>query len=169
MEGNKKPSDPFSAALRLLARRSYAVGEMRRALARKFPNQPQIDAAVARLREAGYLDDRKFARQYASFLVRTRAFGRERVRVELKSKLVDYRVIDEALDSVFDENPEALLLEQALDKKLRAIRLPLTQRKFYALAQSLARLGFRADAIMKAMRSRPELKPVSDNAIENGE
>lgn len=166
MEGNKKPPDPLSAALRLLARRPYAVGEMRRALARKFPHEAQIDAAVARLREAGYLDDRKFARQYASLLVRTRAFGRERVRAELKSKLVDYRVIDEALDSVFEESPESLLLEQALEKKLRAIRLPLTQRKYYALAQSLARLGFRADAIMKAMRARPELKPVSDRLEE---
>lgn len=141
---------------------------MRRALARKFPKEAQIDAAIARLREVGYLDDRKFARQYASFLVRHRAFGRERVRVALKSRLVDYRVIDEALDLAFEETSEQTLLEQALNKKLRALRLPLTQRKFYALAQSLARLGFRSDAIMKAMRARPELKPVSEK-IENGE
>lgn len=163
MEESKKPaSDPFSAAIRLLARRPYAVGEMRRALARKFPDGAQVETAVARLREAGYLDDRKFARQYASFLVRHRAFGRERVRAELKSRLVDYRVIDEALDLAFEETSEQTLLEQALNKKLRTLRLPLTQRKFYALAQSLARLGFRSDAIMKAMRARPELKPVSD-------
>lgn len=142
---------------------------MRRTLTRKFPDEAQIDAAIARLRETGYLDDHKFARQFASFLVRNRAFGRERVRLELKSRLVDYRFIEEAIEQAFEETTEQALLERALEKKLRTVRLPLTQRKFYSLAQSMARLGFRADAIMKAMRSRPELKPILDNTIENGE
>lgn len=164
MEANKKPpTNPFSTAIRLLARRPYAVAEIRRSLFKKFPDQAEVDAAVARLREAGYLDDRKFARQFASFLVRNRAFGRERVRLELKSRLVDYRFIEEAIEQAFEETPEQTLLERALEKKLRTARLPLTQRKFYSLAQSLMRLGFRSDAIMKAMRARPELKPVSDD------
>lgn len=166
MEESKK-NEPLSAALRLLARRPHAVAEIRRALAKKFSNESQVEVAIARLRELGYLDDRKFAYQVASFLARTRAFGRERVRLELKSRLVDYGVIDEALDQAFAETPEKDLLERALDKKLRTLRLPLTQRKFYSLAQSLMRLGFRSDAIMKVMRSRPELKPRSDDA-ENG-
>lgn len=164
MEANKKsPANPFSTAVHLLARRPYAVAEIRRSLIKRFPNEVEVDAAVARLREAGYLDDRKFARQFASFLVRNRAFGRERVRLELKSRLVDYRFIDEALDLAFEETSEQTLLEQALNKKLRTLRLPLTQRKFYSLAQSMVRLGFRSDAIMKAMRARPELKPVAEN------
>ncbi|HEV2499386.1 MAG TPA: RecX family transcriptional regulator [Terriglobia bacterium] len=164
MEANKKPpANPFSIAIRLLARRPYAVAEMRRSLIKRFPDKVEVDAAVARLREAGYLDDRKFARQFASFLVRNRAFGRERVRLELKSRLVDYRFIEEAIEQAFEETPEQTLLERALEKKLRTVRLPLTQRKFYSLAQSLMRLGFRSDAIMKAMRSRPELKPVAEN------
>ncbi|MGH9402400.1 MAG: regulatory protein RecX [Terriglobia bacterium] len=159
MEGNNKPpARPFSTAIRLLARRPYAVAEMRRALIKKFPDETEVEAALARLRAAGYLDDHKFARQFASFLVRNRAFGRERIRLELKSRLVDYRVIDEALDLAFEETPEQTLLDRALDKKLRTLQLPLTRRKFYSLAQSLMRLGFRSDAIMKVMRSRPELK-----------
>lgn len=158
--------DPFSAALRLLARRPHAVAEIRRALARKFKNEAEIDAAIARLRELGYLDDRKFARQYALYLARQRGFGRERIRRELKSRLVDYRAIDEALDEAFEEVPERDRLERALEKKLRTVRLPLTRRKFYALAQSLVRLGFRSDDIMSVMRSRTELKPVS---LENDE
>lgn len=154
---------PFSAALRLLARRPRAVAEVRRALSRKFTNENEIESAIARLRELGYLDDKKFALQYASFLASHRGFGRERVRVELKSRLVDYREIEGALDHAFEERPERDLLESALDKKLRTVRLPLTQRKFYSLAQSLMRLGFRSDDIMKVMHSRPELKPVSDD------
>lgn len=161
MEEDKR-TGPFSAALRLLARRPCAVAEIRRALIKKFPDESRVEAAIVRLRTLGYLDDRKFARQYASFLARNRAFGRERIRLKLKARLVDYRVIDEALDQAFEETSEQDLLDRALEKKLRTLRLPLTQRKFYALAQSLMRLGFRSNDIMKAMRARPELKPVAE-------
>lgn len=154
-------TDPFSAALRLLARRPHAAAEIRRALAKKFTNETEIDAAIARLRELGYLDDRKFALQYASFLARHRGFGRARIKQELKSRLVDYRAIDEAIDQAFEEHSEREALESALDKKLRSVRLPLTRNKFYSLAQSLARLGFRPDDIMSVMHSRAELRPIS--------
>lgn len=159
------PASPFSAAIRLLARRPYAVAEMRRALEKRFGEGDPVEEAIARLRELRYLDDQAFSRQYASFLARHRAFGRERIRHELKAKLVDYRTIDPALDQTFEETSERLLLERALEKKLRSIHLPLTRRKFYSLCQSLMRLGFRSNDIMKVMHSRPELKPVAE-AVE---
>ena len=56
------------------------------------------------------------------------------------------------------------MLEQTLDKKIRTLRLPLTRPKLAALCQSLLRRGFRGDDIMKAVRGRPELKPVVDEA-----
>jgi len=55
------------------------------------------------------------------------------------------------------------LLEQALDKKLRTIRLPLTAPRFHALCQSLLRRGFNAGDIIKAVRARTELAPVAEN------
>lgn len=148
--------------MRLLARRSYSAAELQRALEKRYGETGEVKESLARLRQLGYLDDRKFALQYASFLARHRAFGRERIRRELKAKLVDYRVIDPAIEQAFQETNERELLERALEKKLRSIRLPLTPRKFYSLCQSLMRLGFRSDDIMKTMRSRPELKPVAE-------
>jgi regulatory protein len=133
-------------------------------LEKRYGEGEEVREALARLRQLGYLDDRKFALQYASFLARHRGFGRERIRRELKARLVDYRAIDPALEQAFQETNERDLLEHALEKKLRGIRLPLTPRKFYSLCQSLMRLGFRSDDIMKTMRSRPELKPVAEEA-----
>ena len=154
--------DLLSAALRMLARRPYSIAEMRRALERKFgPGEP-VAGAVARLRELGYLDDKKFAEQHASSLARNRSFGRRRVERELKAKLVDYRYIEPALDQAFEQTSERMLLEQALDKKLRSLRLPLSRSKVYALCRSLLRLGFRSDDIMKVVRSRPELRPKAE-------
>lgn len=157
-----EPRDPFSTAVRLLGRRPYSIAELRRTLEKKFGDSAAIHEAVSRLRELGYLDDRKFAFQYASFLARHRGFGRERIRRELKAKLVDYRAIDTALERAAEGTTEEERLERALTKKLRTLRLPLTKPRFYSLCQSLMRLGFRPGDIMKAMRSKPELRPVAE-------
>ena len=157
------PLDPLTAALRMLARRPYSLAEMRRALEKKYPDSNQVRKAIARLRELHYLDDKKFAEHYASSLVRNRAYGRHRIRRELKAKLVDYRQIEPALAQAFEETSEGELLEQTLTKKVRTLRLPLTRAKLAALCQSLMRRGFRGDDIIKAVRARPELKTVADD------
>jgi regulatory protein len=155
----------------MLARRPYSVAEMRRALEKKFGSGAPVESAVARLREIGYLDDKKFAILYASSLAQNRAFGRHRIRRELKAKLVDYRVIEPALSQALEGSDERELLERVLTKKIKSLKLPATQAKIYNLCQSLMRRGFRSDDIMKAVRARPELKPVADDvdatALEN--
>jgi regulatory protein len=156
--------DPYAAALRMLARRAYSVAELRRALERKFPEHPGVRDAIVRLRQLGYLDDKKFAEQYASSLARHRALGRYRVRRELKAKLVDYKHIEPALQQAYEETNERELLERVLEKKVRTLRLPVTPSKLSSLCQSLLRRGFRADDIIKAIRARPELRPVAEGA-----
>jgi regulatory protein len=147
----------------MLAGRPYSVAELRRALERKFPKQTaEVGSALARLRQLGYLDDRKFAQQYASWLTRARSFGRHRIRRELKANLVDYRTIEPALEQVFQDTDERELLERVLAKKLRTLRLPLSRARLAALCQSLMRRGFAAGDIMKVVRSRPELRPVAE-------
>jgi regulatory protein len=161
--------DPLTAALRMLARRPYSLAEMRRALEKKYADSNQVRKAITRLRELHYLDDKKFAEHYASSLARNRAYGRLRIRRELKAKLVDYRQIEPALAQVFEETSEPDLLEQTLEKKIRTLRLPLTRAKLAALYQSLLRRGFRGDDIMKAVRARPELKPVAEDVELGGD
>jgi regulatory protein len=148
----------------MLSRRGYSVAELRRALEKKFPASPAVEDALVRLRSLGYLNDKKFAEHYASALVRNKAMGRFRVRRELKAKLVDYRHIEPAIEQAYDETNERKLLEHTLDRKIRTLKLPITYSKLGSLCQSLLRRGFAADAIMKAVRARPELKPVADDA-----
>ena len=162
------PPDPLTAALRMLARRPYSVAEMRRALEKKYPNSNEVRKAIARLRELHYLDDKKFAEHFASSLVRNRAYGRYRISRELKAKLVDYRQIEPALDQAFAETGEQELLQRTLEKKVRTLRLPLSPAKLASLCRSLMRRGFRAEDIMKAVRARPELKPIAED-VELGE
>lgn len=148
----------------MLARRPYSVAELRQALQRKFGSSGPVREALARLRQLGYLDDRKFAEHYASSLVRNRAFGRYRVRRELKAKLVDYRQIDPALEQAYQDADEHELLARTIQMKLRTLRLPLTPAKLASLCRSLLRRGFKTGDIIQAVRSRPELKPVAEDA-----
>ena len=155
--------NPLQSALAMLARRPYSVAELRRSLEKKFPAE-DLSQVIARLGQIGYLDDRKFAESLALSLARNRSYGRYRIRRELKSKLLDYRVIEAALEKAFESVNERGLLEQAVDKKIRTLRKPLTRSKLASLCQSLIRRGFRADDIIKVVRQRPELKPVAANA-----
>lgn len=149
----------------MLSRRPYSVAELRRALEKKFPDSPEVPNVLARLRELRYLDDAKFAESYASSLARVRNYGRHRIRRELKNKLVDYRVIDQAVENAFASVNERELLERTVDKKVRTLRKPFTRAKLASLCQSLIRRGFRADDIMRTIRSRPELTPVAENIV----
>ncbi len=147
----------------MLARRPYSVAELKRALEKKFPSNPANAEAVARLRELGYLNDKRVAEQVAYSLAQNRAFGPHRVRRELKAKLLDYKTIEPAIERTFEEISEGELLERAIEKKVRALRRPVTMSKFHSICQSLLRRGFRAGDIMKAVRARPELRPVAED------
>jgi regulatory protein len=159
---NKSPArTPFSTALAMLARRPYSVAELTRALERKFPANPANADAIARLRQLGYLDDKKVAEQVAFSLAHNRAYGPHRVRRELKSKLVDYKHIEPAIEAAYEETNPRQLLEQVLERKLRTLKLPVTRQKLASLCQSLLRRGFNSGDIIKAVHARPELKPVA--------
>lgn len=163
---NAVPQTPLAAALAMLARRPYSIAEMRRALGRKFPDGSAVLHALARLRELGYLDDQKVAEQVAFSLAHNRAYGPHRVRRELKAKLVNYKFVEPAVEAAYAETDARQVLEQVLERKLRTLKLPVTRQKLASLCQSLMRRGFNSGDIMKAVRARPELRPVSED-IEN--
>jgi SOS response regulatory protein OraA/RecX len=153
----------------MLSRRPYSAAEMRRALERKFPDSGEaISDSIVRLREMGYLNDAQYAEQAAMSLARR--LGRLRARRQLKSKGVDCRVIEPALQRAYEGVDERQLIEQCIEKKIQAARRPVTRARLASLCQSLLRRGFRADDIMKAVRSKPELRPVADRVpLENME
>src|SRR3954452_20807165 len=58
-------SRAYDRAMRMLAMRGRASGELRRRLIQKGELAPSVDAAMERLREAGFVDDAAFARGFA--------------------------------------------------------------------------------------------------------
>jgi regulatory protein len=143
----------FSRALRLLALRSYSEAGLRKRLADVTKSEPGIvDDCISRLEKLGYLDDHKFALGYAGHRIGARPVGRSRLARELANKRVDRRIIDKALDAVYEQNSEETLIERAIEKRLRSVGPPRTRKDLKRMADHLVRLGFAYDLIRRRLR-----------------
>jgi regulatory protein len=156
----RTPSDPLSvteahgAGLAMLSRRELSTAQVRQRLARRGFDASAIDGAIARLTESGALDDRRAARAVARTHTHVKRHGADRVRRELGALGIDRDIADEAVSEVFVSVDEEMLLQHALDKRLRRgqdLRDPAVERKLFA---ALMRQGFSAGAVRRALRSR---------------
>jgi regulatory protein len=100
----KAAAGALDAGLRLLGQRSHSRFELRRKLGRRGYEEAEVDAAVARLVELRYLDDRLFAEGHVRRRSATR--GPLALSAELAARGVDRSLADQA---VRDFDPEAQL------------------------------------------------------------
>src|ERR1700723_4700416 len=115
----------YMSAQRALMRRAFSIHEMKQHLERRAENKDLVPAIIARLRELNYLDDAKYALNYAAQHVKIRRQGRFRIARELRARGVPDRYIESAVDSVFAETDEALLVRARLTRRLAHLRGPL--------------------------------------------
>jgi regulatory protein len=105
----------LDAALKLLAARSRTEAELRRSLlSREYP-PGEVETAVARVRELGYLDEGEVARARARSLLGRSAAPRLAAR-RLEAQGIDPVVARAAVDGEAGEEGEAGLLERALQR-----------------------------------------------------
>lgn len=160
--------DLYAVALRGLMRRAHSIHEMKEYLARRTTDVELIGVIIARLREGKYLDDGRYATDYARQHAQARRQGRFRIARELRTRGVQDQHIDTALDSAFTETDEASLVRERLKRRLSHVQLPLNERKTASLYRSLLRAGFSADVIRNELRAAtrngndmPEVTPES--------
>jgi regulatory protein len=144
----------FARALKLLTARPRSEALLRERLLEKSWAEPEIvDECIARLKEAGLIDDNQFALAYASWRTSTRPIGRLRLARELLSKKVAAGAIEKALDSVFEQTSEEELIDRAIEKRIRAQGRPVDPCSAKRMFDHLARLGFEYDLIVRKLRA----------------
>ncbi len=113
----------YDRALGMLAARGRSSRDLRQRLIRAGASASHADTAIARLQDAGLLDDSAYARQVARSRVATRGDSRRRVTQALAQAGVARGTADEAVAEVFDEDAvdEAALVEQAARKRIRTL------------------------------------------------
>ncbi len=145
----------YMSAQRALMRHAYSIHEMKSHLERRAEHKEMVPEIIARLRELNYLDDAKFALNYASQHARLRRQGRFRIERDLRAKGVPDRFIAAAVESVFSETDEAALVRTRIQRKLAHLRGPLEQKKIASLYRNLLGAGFSSEII------RAELKGIT--------
>ena len=131
------------AAVRSLATRGRARGDLRRRLVQKQHPPRAVDEALARLDARGLLDDRRFAVEYAARHA-LRGRGPARLVADLLSQGVDRAVADRAVgDALAEEgiDPDSALRAVATRRASQLEKLAPAVRKRRLLAY-LARRGY---------------------------
>lgn len=145
----------YDTAVRLVARRPHSRLELQRKLRRRGFDDDAVDAALARCRERGYLDDGEFA----AALVRTRSGsrGRRAIAAELAQRGVGRELVGAALEGLpaKDELTAALALVR---RRLSVRSEPPNLRELLDDAgPKLMRRGFPPAVIREACRQALDL------------
>jgi SOS response regulatory protein OraA/RecX len=145
-------SSAHTEGLKLLARRELSVEGVRARLLDRGFAAVDVEDAIARLLEAGALDDARVARAYARTAAVVKGRGRLRVRRELLQLGIRSDVASEALGEVFGDVDERAMIARALQKKLRGRTKPAGQHEYARLYQFLMRQGFSPAGVAAALR-----------------
>jgi regulatory protein len=154
-------------AYRYLAYRSQTVRELRDRLQRRGYTVEVIDHVLRDLEAEGYVDDHKFALNWARYRLQSKPMGRRRLAWELQQRGVPSESVEAVLRDVYSESNEVTLAEQAARKRLGSNELPCSPRERQRYARYLFSLGFDADTIAAALAaispSMAALDAVSDS------
>lgn len=148
----------YPAALRYLQRRDYAESELRQRLLRRGADAEAVDNTVARLYEAGYLDQQRFAGARVRSRRDINPRGRYAVRMELRELGLSEAEIEEALSAEYSEEQERATLRSLVERELqRAPAEAEPRRRFIAsLQRRLIGRGFRAGDVYELIREQAD-------------
>lgn len=139
LEGDDSAERAYNAALNFLSYRPRSTSEIRDYFRRKAVEPQTVDAVIERLRRVNLVDDKAFARFWVENRQNFRPRGARALRVELRQKGLETDTIEQALESIGDENEIAL---DAGRKKMGSYRT-LDDRAFITrMIGFLQRRGF---------------------------
>lgn len=147
------PVSAFDAGVRLLALREHSVWELRRKLKPKGYPEAELEAALARLQELGYLNDARFARVFAASAVRNGRFFGARLAQELKRRGVAPELVREVLAELAREGDEADDLARLIARRFAGFDpASATDKERRRVVGYLTRKGFSLPAVLQQLK-----------------
>ena len=136
----------YNYAVSLLARRDHGEKELKDKLILKGYGKG-AEAAIGKLKDAGYVDDERFARLYAAELRNLKKYGKKRIEQELYRKGVDRDIIRDVLEETqFDESELVSLIERKFGRYLS------DEKGIHKTVNALLRMGYSYGEIRDALR-----------------
>jgi regulatory protein len=168
-------SELWEYALRALARRAHSTGELREKLLRRARRAGDVPGILARLKDYGYLDDRRFAEGFAAARLENEGFGKTRALHDLRKRRVAPAVAGKAVEKTYEGVEERRLIEDFLRRKFRGRDLEAYLAEPKNLAAAYRRLraaGFGGDEslrVLKRFAAEPELLDGLEDEDESAE
>ena len=159
-------SELYDAAINILMRRAHSVSEMKKALSRRCEDEKLVKTVIDRLKSKHLIDDARYALQFTRNRAQSRKQGPFRIARELRARGVPDHHIETALQESEKEIDPAAILRQRINRKLRAFRGEIDQKKTASLYRSLMAAGFPADLIRKELQraTKEEVPDVEESA-----
>jgi regulatory protein len=145
----------WTYAVQALAGRAHSTGELREKLRRRAERAADVDDVLARLKEVGYLDDRRYAEGFAAARLANQKLGRTRVIQDLRRHRVAPSLADRTVQKVYQDVDEEALIEDFIRRKYRvAPRQGLFRedKDLAAAYRRLLRAGFRSGEIIRVLK-----------------
>jgi regulatory protein len=127
-------------AARALSARAQSMSELRTKLKRRAERQSDVEEVLARLKQAGVLNDRRFADSFANWRRDNQGFGKARVMRDLMARRVAPTVAQQAVNEAFQASDEVAMIEQYLARKYRGKNLGLLLADQKQLASAFRKL-----------------------------
>ena len=142
-------------AVRALSARALTQNELKDRLRGRAARAGDVPEVMARLKQAGYLDDRRFAETYSRLRREDQGFGKFRVLRDLRARRVAPALAEKVVAEAFRDTDENALIEQFLRRKLRYADAPPRlddPRRLASLYRMLLRAGFSSGKILESLR-----------------
>jgi len=158
----------FDFAVRSLAARACSSDELRFKMRQRAARISDIEPAISRLKDLGYLDDKRFAELYTSMRVENDGFGRARVLSDLRGRRVAPKVAEQAVSRAFEDKNELDMVAAYVERRMPSIfsgghhtgEPKEDERKLAAAYRKLRRAGFAPGPILTVLKrfaAHPEL------------
>ena len=153
----------WAYALKLLGGRAHSTGELRDKLRRRAERAGAVDEVLARLKEAGYLNDQRFAEGFAAARLSNDKLGRTRVIQDLRQRRVAPALAERTVHKLYQDVNESALIEDWIRRKYRLASRESLFQEDKELASAYRRLlhaGFRSGDIIRTLKRfarNPEL------------
>jgi regulatory protein len=116
--------------------------------------KPQVETALATLIEENYLNEERFAIQYAGGHFRLNQWGKVRIRYQLKQKHVSDYCIKKALEAIDDEDYDRTLARLAEKKGETLDPSDAVALRRKQLQEYLLRKGYEPDRIATVLPAK---------------
>lgn len=145
----------WNYALKSVGQRAQTSSEIRVKLRNRAAEPEDIDITLSKLKEYGFLDDRRFAQTFAESRLNNQGFGSGRAMRDLQARRVAPALAEQTVQKVYAEQNEVLLIEAYIRRKYRTANREVLFSQVKDMASAFRRLrlaGFSTANIVKVLK-----------------